>query len=213
MSIQLLLLVLVVASTTACSRPSGPAPAATYDPETGRLTAISTDTDKDGTFDTVSIMDGARIVRIELDLDENGGTERWDFYTADGELEKVGLSRENDGVMDALAFYGSAGDLVRMEISSARDGVFDRVEHYEGGTLVRSTEDTNRDGRPDKWDDYAAAGGEGGTPYTVTSTALDESGSGRAERRFVFGAGGAIERVEVDPDGDGIFTALEPRRN
>jgi hypothetical protein len=211
LSIQLLLLAVVVASMTACSRPTGPAPAATYDPETGRLTRLSTDTNGNGTFDTVSIMDGARIVRIELDLDENGGIERWDFYTPEGRLEKVGLSRENDGVMDALAFYGPSGELVRMEISSARDGTFDRVEYYEGGELVRSTDDTNRDGRPDKWDVYAVAGGGAdGTRYTVTSTALDESGSGRAERRFVFGAGGAIERVEVDPDGDGIFT--EERR-
>ena len=50
-------------------------------------------------------MDGTRIIRIELDLDENGKVERWDFYKAGGELEKVGLSRLNDGVMDAQAFY------------------------------------------------------------------------------------------------------------
>ena len=213
MPIHFLLVLAVVASMTACSRSSAPAPAATYDPETGRLTTLSTDTNKNGTFDTVSIMDGARIVRIELDLDENGRTERWDFYTPDGRLEKVGLSRENDGVMDAQAFYGPSGELVRMEISTSRDGTFDRVEFYEQDELVSSTDDTNGDGRPDKWDVYAAvAGGVDGVRYTVTSTALDESGRGRAERRFVFGPGGAIERVEIDPDGDGIFTTESPRK-
>jgi hypothetical protein len=39
----------------------------------------------------------------------------------------------------------------------------------------------------------------------VVSSSFDDSGRGRPERRFVFGPGGAIERVEVDPDGDGIF--------
>lgn len=210
---QLLLAVAVVASMTACSRPSVPAPAATYDPETGRLTTMSTDTNRNGTFDTVSVMDGARIVRIELDLDENGRTERWDFYTADGRLEKVGLSRENDGVLDAHAFYAASGELERMEISTARDGTFDRVEFYERGVLVRSADDTNRDGRPDKWDAYAAvAGAADGEKYTVTSTALDQSGLGRADRRLVFGPGGTIDRVEIDPDGDGIFTAESARQ-
>jgi hypothetical protein len=197
---------------TAFSPQPGNAPAATYDPKTGRLTTVATDIDKNGIYDAVTVMDGARIVRIELDLDEDGKTERWDFYTPGGQLEKVGLSREHDGVMDALAFYGPSGALERMELSTQRDGVFDRVEYYEDGDLVSSTDDTNRDGRPDKWDAYALADADEGSRYTVRSTSLDESGSGRAERRLVFGAGGAIERVEVDPDGDGIFTSLETRR-
>lgn len=198
----------VVLLTTACATPAADRrTTAAYDPDTGRLTTLSTDANGNGTPDTTSYMDGARIERIELDLDENGGIERWDFYGPDGSLEKVGLSRENDGIMDGRAYYGPSGELVRLEVSTERDGVFDRVEFYEGGVLVRSTDDTNRDGRADKWDSYEVlADSRDDTPaYAVASTAIDESGSGRPERRFVFSAGGAIARVEVDPDGDGIF--------
>lgn len=174
------------------------------------MATLATDVDGNGTPDATSYMDGARIARIELDLDENGHTERWDFYDAGGSLQKVGLSRQNDGVMDAQAYYDSSGALVRMEVSNERDGVFDRVEFYEGGRLARSAEDTNGDGRADKWDTYVVVpGSPGESPeYSVVSTGIDETGSGRPERRFVFGAGGALVRIEVDPDGDGVF--VEP---
>ena len=197
---------IVAILTTACTGPSGERPAATYDPETGRLKTLSADANGNGQNDTMSYMDGTRILRIELDLDENGHVERWDFYRPDGGLEKVGFSRQNDGVMDAQAFYGPGGALARMEVSTRRDGTFDRTELYEGGLLKRSADDTDGDGRPDKWDEYARHGGGGAAPeYAVTSTSFDDSGSGRPERRFVFGPGGSIERVELDPDGDGIF--------
>jgi hypothetical protein len=182
---------------------------ATYDEKTGRLSTLTADANKNGRTDTVSHMDGARIVRIELDLDENGKTERWDFYGPDGRLEKVGLSKENDGVMDAVAFYTPDRAMTHMEISTARDGKFNRVEFYEGGNLVRSSDDTNGDGRADKWDEYRAVASELG--HAVAATSIDESGSGRPERRFVFAATGGIERVEVDPDGDGMFVRAEPR--
>ena len=36
-----------------------------------------------------------------------------------------------------------------------KDGIVNRVEFHEGGALVRAEEDTNRDGRVDKWETYA----------------------------------------------------------
>jgi hypothetical protein len=188
--------------------------AAGYDPKTGKLTTLSADANRNGRPDTVSYMNGTRILRIEVDLDEDGHVDRWDFYGADGALEKVGFSRLNDGVMDALAFYDPPDVLARMEVSTRRDGAFDRIEIYDGGVLVRSQDDTDGDGRPDKWDEYARLGA--GTPagesgYAVTATAFDDSGSGRPERRFVYGANGAIARVELDPDGDGVFVAAVRR--
>ena len=182
-----------------------------YDGETGRLRTLETDANRNGRIDTVSYMDGARILRIELDLDENGHVERWDFYDAAGQLEKVGLSRSNDGVMDAVAFYDPAGVLRRMEISTGRDGRFDRVELYEHGVLTSSADDTNGDGRPDKWDSYRVVPAWPGQPagYTITATAFDDTGSGRPERRFVYGDRGAIARVEIDPEGDGLFVPVK----
>lgn len=197
--------------SVACSDPDPPGdrPKASYDHGSGRLKALVYDANKNGRNDAVSHMDGARIVRIDLDLDENGKVERWDFYGSDRKLEKVGLSRLNDGVMDAQAFYHPDGALARIDVSTRRDGRFDRIEIYEAGILIRTEEDTNGDGRPDKWETYEAVPqprpNEPG--YAITSTAFDDSGSGRPERRFVYGPGGSIVRAEVDPDGDGVFTS------
>lgn len=201
---------LTVFATLACSSEStGDRPQAVYDNETGRLRTITFDANKNGKNDSVSYMDGTRIVRIELDLDENGKVERWDFYGLYGELEKVGSSSLNDGVMDSQAFYGAANAFQRIEISTKRDGRFDKTEFYERNhnLLVRTEEDTNGDSRPDKWDTYEpnpnAKAGEAG--YTITSTAFDDTGTGRPNRRFVYGPDGAISRFEVDPEGDGTF--------
>jgi hypothetical protein len=197
---------LLASLAASCSSPAASRPEATYNPETGRLQTLTADANKNGKHDTVSYMDGTRIIRIELDLDENGKVERWDFYQPSGELEKVGFSRGNDGVMDAVAFYETGGVLVRMEISTKADGRFDRVEFYERGGLVRSEDDTNGDGRPDKWDAYRRLPAPETEPaYAVVSTTFDDSGAGRPDRRFIYGPGGSIERVEVDPDGDGRF--------
>lgn len=211
MTIRTIALLALVASLASCGERSSSKVRATYDQKTGRLSTVSVDANKNGRVDTVSHMDGARIISIEVDLDENGKTDRWDFYGQDGRLEKVGLSRENDGVMDALAYYSADKVLTRMEISTGRNGRFDRVESYEAGVLARSSDDTNGDGRADKWDEYRPVD-DASVGYTVVSTAVDESGSGKPERRFVFGSTGSIERVEVDPDGDGAFVRVDARR-
>jgi hypothetical protein len=158
----------------------------------------------------VAVMDGARVVRVELDLDRNGKTDRWDFYKPDGTLEKVGLSRLNDGVMDAVAFYDGDRALVRMEISTARDGRFNRVEYYERGVLTRAEEDTNGDGRADKWETYRpqATAGLGEPAFAIATAAFDDLGRGTPQRRFVYAPDGVITRVEVDPDGNGRFVPL-----
>ena len=187
----------------ACS--SGDRPRADYDQQTGRLQRLEYDANRNGRNDAVSVMDGTRIHRIELDLDENGKAERWDFYREDRTLEKVGFSRRNDGVMDAQAFYDSRGSVERMLISTRRDGQFDRTEFYEAGVLTRSEDDSNGDGRADKWETYRpnpnAPAGE--PAYAITSAAFDDTGVGRPQRRFHFGDNGRIALVEVDPDGDG----------
>jgi hypothetical protein len=205
---QAALVFALVAAATACSRqPVGEQPRAEYDPATGRLRRLAYDANRNGRNDAVSIMDGTRILRIELDLDENGKVDRWDFYREDRTLDKVGLSRLNDGVMDSQAFYGADGTLQRIEVSTGRDGRFNRVEFYEAGALVRSEEDASGDGRPDKWETYRPnPGAPAGEPaYAIASAAFDDTGRGTPQRRFVYGHKGQIARVEVDPDGDGQF--------
>lgn len=201
---------MAVLIAAACSKPAGRPPAANYDSKTGKLTTLSVDSNRNGKVDAVSYMDGTRILRIEVDQDENGQVDRWDFYGPDKKLERVGFSRESDGVMDAVASYQSEGVLLRMEVSTRRDGIFDRIERYTDGRLVESAEDTDGDGRPDKWDEYGPSGVAGGA--VVVSTKFDDSKSGKPERRFVYGHNGAIARVEFDRDGDGVFTEAAASR-
>lgn len=196
----------------ACSGPSGQKPVLEYD-QTGRLTKVFYDANKNGTNESTSLMDGTRIVRVELDYDENGKTERWDIYNEDRTLQKVGLASRNDGVMDSQAFYSSEGVMTRIEVSTARDGRFNRTEYYDAAQrLTHSEEDTNADGRVDKWETYApvAIPKPELPPYTITSTAFDETGKGRPTRRLIFGPQGSIVGVEIDPDGDGVFARLTP---
>ena len=187
-------------STTgaACSRPAVEQPRAEYDHETGRVRRIYFDFNRNGRNDAVSIMDGTHIDHIELDFDEDGKVDRWDFYKGGPSLLYVGLSRLKDGVMDSRAFYGPAGELIRIEVSTRRDGRFNRVEFYDAGTLVRSEEDTNGDGRPDKWETFRPNTDirPNEPPYVIASVAFDDLGSGTPQRRLIYDANGRRVRVE-----------------
>ena len=200
-------LLAVVTLTTACAQ-AAPAhkTTATYDPKTGKLQTLSVDANGNGTIDTVSYMEGAQIARIEVDQNEDGKVDRWDFYSG-RRLERVGASSQNDGIMDRVSVYDVQGIVVRIEVSTRCDGRFDHIEYFTAGRMVRSADDTDGDGRPDKWDEYALASvtPDGAPHYTIVATSVDDAGRGRPSRRFVYGTGGAISRVEVDANGDGVF--------
>jgi hypothetical protein len=63
---------------------------------------------------------------------------------------------------------------------------------------VRSEDDTNGDGRPDKWDIYR----DGVLREVRFDTRLT---SGRADRRLLYDDHGLLTRIEVDDNGDGVF--------
>lgn len=161
---------------------------ASYDEETGRLRELSVDSDKNGKPDSIAYMEGTRVLRVEIDKNEDGKVERWEYYGADQTLEKVGLSRANDGHVDAWAYQGADGTLVKMEISTRRNGKVQRTEMYEKGALVRVDEDTDGNGAVDKWEAYSNG--------TLTSVAFDTEGTGRPNRRLVYGDDGHI-RIET----------------
>jgi len=208
---NILLLTAVLASCHS-SAPDGDRPRVFYDPATRRLSRVEFDLNKDGKNDTVGYMDGTRIKRVELDTDQNGRVDRWDFYKPDGSLDHIGWATGAAGIMDSEAFYSPQRALDRIEISTKHDGRFDRTEFYRDNILIRSQDDTNGDGRPDKWDDYAPypnhARGE--PAYRITATAFDDTGSGRPDRRFVWAADGTVARVEVDPGATGHWAAQVP---
>jgi hypothetical protein len=212
-------LVALFALTTvgvACSRPGpgvGAAPAAHYDPATGRLRQFAFDSTGDGHRDAIGIMDGVLVQRIDVDEDRDGVVDRWEFYDGNRRLGKVGFSRHRDGVMDAVAHYGSDGTVARVEISSGAGGAVGRVEHYLGGLLVRVEEDTNADGRVDKWETYALVPGtRPGQPPSLVSVAFDDHFRGEATRRLHYDAHGNVLRVEVTSEDAAFPEQMEDRR-
>ena len=159
-------------SLSAC-RPAPPDESvqATYDKQTGKLSRLTVNGAKDGNPNIISYMDGAKVVRIEIDKDEDGLVERWEYYSPDQKLAKVGFSRSNNGKPDAWAFQNDDGSVARLEISTRRDGKVDRTEYYLAGELSRAEEDTDGDGRVDKWEQYASG--------ALTSVSFDTTKSGK----------------------------------
>jgi hypothetical protein len=175
-----------------------------YDPKTGKLQLLKYDSNGNGAIDTWSYMDGARAVRIDIDADEDGKIERWEYYGPSQKLEKVGFSRAKDGKEDAWSYPGPAGAIDRIEMSTRRDGKVSRVEHFKADRLVAAEEDSDQDGQIDKWETYDGD--------RLASVAFDTLHRGTADRRLIYSADGTA-RLEVDPAGTGQFTAAaEPVR-
>jgi hypothetical protein len=176
---------------------------ATYDTKTGRLAELTYDANKNGRIDTWTDMDGSRPIRSRIDRDEDGKIDRWEYYDREGKLIKVGTSRSDNGKPDAWAFSGPDGRIERVEISSTGDeSRIDRRERYErsgadgAGTLASVEEDTNGDGKPDKWETYSSG--------VLRTVAYDEHGDGKPDRRLTYQAG-ALILIESEPDAAGGY--------
>lgn len=175
---------LVLAMTAACSSssPKGEGePAgvqASYSKATGKLELVTYDTNRDGKADAWAHMEGTRLVRMDIDRDFDGTPDRWEYYDADGDIERVGFSRAGDGTPDAWAFEDASGNIARIDVSTRRDGSVNRREFYAGGVQDRAEEDTDGDGRPDKWESYRAG--------ALVSVTLDTDGDGQADRRLTY---------------------------
>ncbi len=171
-----------------------------YDPRTGRLQLLKYDADGDGTVDTWSHMDGARVVRIEIDKNQDGKIDRWEDYGADQKLQQVGVSRRDSGKPDVWSHTSQDSSIARVDLFSA-DGRMTRTEYYENTRLVRAVEDVDGDGQVDKWEAYDGV--------RLSSVAFATTRRGIADRRLVYGADGSA-RLEADAAGDGRFVAVRP---
>jgi len=171
-----------------------------YDPKTGKLQLLKYDANGNGTTDTWSYMDGAHVVRIEVDSDEDGKIDRWEYYGSDEQLVKIGFSRLGDGKEDAWKFPSPGGASDRIGISTRRDGKLTRTEHYKGDRLVSAEEDVDEDGKIDKWETYDGD--------HLASVAFDTLHRGTPDRRMVYGSNGSA-RLEVDLAGDGHFSPVD----
>ena len=173
---------------------------ATFDERSGRLKELTYDANGNGRVDTWTEMDGSRPIRSRLDRNEDGRIDRWEYYDAAGQLVKVGFSRRDNGQPDAWAQPGPEGRIARVLVSSAADeSKIDRWESYDPGTpdlLTAAEEDTDHDGRPDKWETYSAG--------QLQMASFDENADGRADRRLTYRAGKLI-LIESQPDSGGQF--------
>jgi len=167
-----LIIVAVLSSLTACSgAPEDRRIQAEYDKKTGKLSQLTVDAEKDGKPNINSYMDGTTFVRIEIDANEDGKIDRWEYYGPSQKLERVGFSRADDGNVDAWAVQGPDGAVAKVEISTKRDGKVNRTELYEKGSITRAEEDTDADGRVDKWEQYESG--------ALVSVSFDTTKSGR----------------------------------
>jgi len=114
-------LIVAVASGVASYRISGPygdrdeydaGVRRVYDQATGRLKLIVFDSNGNLKLDHWAYMDGERLIRMDVDEDE-------------------------DGTIDRREYYGSGNELQRIERLAA-DGRVIRTEFYDKGTLTRT---------------------------------------------------------------------------
>ena len=199
--------VMTLVAATSCSHPA-PDPSQrstkpTYDTRTGKLTQLIFDRNRNGVMDTWTDMDGPRPIRSRIDQDEDGKIDRWEYYSPDQKLEKIGSSRAHDGKEDAWSYLGPDGTVARIDVSLRRDGRVTRVEHYQRDVLVAAEEDGDDDGKMDKWETYDGD--------RLASVAFDTQHRGTPDRRLIYGPDGTA-RIEVDEKGDGRFEAQKIRK-
>jgi hypothetical protein len=191
-----------IAVGLACEQDAGARRAVpSYDDFTGRLLQLSADQNGDGRIDQWTYLDGNRPLRGESDSDADGRIDRWEYFDPQAALILVGTSSRGDGVEDTWT-QPSPNSSGEVHVSTARlhDRLADRHEYFRGEQLVRAEEDTNADGRIDKWERY-----EGGS---LREAAFDTSfAKGRPDRRVLYDAKGSSV-VEADPDGDGTFVRV-----
>jgi hypothetical protein len=169
-----------------------------YDIFTGELMSLAADLNSDGSLDQWTYLSAGRPVRGEADVDGDGRIDRWEYFDSQAQLVRVGSSSRADGIEDRWTWVATNDGEGRIDVSLHRDRHIDRHEFFRDQNMVRSENDSNGDGRIDRWDRY-----EGG----VLREAAFDTGltTGRADRRLLYDARGRYLATEADLDGDGRF--------
>lgn len=183
-------------AAAACDR--APVPTAIYDEATRRLIRLDSDGDNDAKIEQRVYTDGNQLLRGEMDSDQDGRIDRWEYFGADGEVSVIGTSTLPDGVEDTWTWAVNEQGERRVDLARQRDRRIDRQEFYRGETIVRAQEDATADGRIDRWERYDNG--------RLREILFDMTDTGRPDRRLVYDAEGRFERLELDPDRDGVFT-------
>jgi hypothetical protein len=190
-------------TTAACNAPdSRKRVIPSYDAFTSQLIQLAADQNGDGRLDQWTYLDGGKPLRGEADSDGDGRIDRWEYFDANSALVRVGSSSRNDGIEDTWTAVVAGGE-TRIDHARHHDRQIDLREYFKAGVLVRAEEDTNADGRIDKWDRY-----ENGVLREVAfDTTLQRE---RPDRRLRYDARGRFEGIEADSDGDGTFEPIAP---
>jgi hypothetical protein len=145
--------------TVACS--SSPAPAAHHLVEKGpfqvlyasdgHLARAVYDSDGDHRAEIVTIFGpGGVPLRAQIDTDNDGIVDRWEYYAPDGRISKVGTARRVAGRPDLWTYPDGFGGVSRKEYDDDGDGRPERAEDLLEGALVAEEFDTDGDGRWDR---------------------------------------------------------------
>lgn len=181
---------------TACEA-QGTSPAPSYEVSSRKLVRLDADVNRDGVIEQRTYLNGNVPFRTEIDTDQDGRIDRWEYVDPRARVVKVGSSSRNDGREDQW-IYAAANGEQRVERSSERTSRVDRREFYRGEALARTEEDTNGDGAFDKWEVFEDA--------VLRALAYDTTrSSGQPDRRVIYDAQGKYVRFEADNDRDGRF--------
>ncbi|MEO8677477.1 MAG: hypothetical protein ABI665_00430 [Vicinamibacterales bacterium] len=196
-------MVLLAATLAACAdEPRTGTVTPSYDRFSARLVQLSADLNADGRIDQRTYMDGNRPLRGEADTDGDGRVDRWEYFDQQAALVRVGTSSLNDGIEDTWTWAAMtpAGER-RVSLATRRDRQIDREEFFHEAVLARTEDDTNADGKTDKWDVY--------TNGVLREVSFDTKFTrGRADRRLIYDERGQLTGIEADDDGDGRFESL-----
>ena len=191
----------VVMTCVGCIAADSQAPRPVYDALTRVLVRLDWDSNGDGRIDHRTYVHRTVPYRTEIDRDDDGRVDTWEYVAADGKVRRLGTASANDGVEDTWTWPADGAGTLRIDRAQYRDGVADRAEYFQRDVLVRAEEDANRDGRIDKWETW-----EGGV---LRAAAYDTSfAAGRADRRVLYDDAGRFAYMEADSDGDGRFERM-----
>jgi hypothetical protein len=166
-----------------------------YSAKTGKLEQLTADRNGDGKIDTWAVMDGAHLQAIQLDRHGTGHPDRWEYYVE-------GTPPPGSPPSEAAAFDRKTV-IVRADEANGPDlKTITRREFYTDGLIARVEEDTDFDGRVDKWETYEHG--------VLVRMDLDLTGRGTPDRRLVYRPDGALDHLESDPTGDGHFMPMSP---
>ncbi len=106
----------------------------------GRIfTELSYNAAGNGSIDRWIYLDGSRVVRLEVDEDGDEAIDRWEYYDAHEQRTEIALSFDHDGRQDTWQFYGADGQLERIEYGDVHTYEVVRIEYFQQGKLVSAS--------------------------------------------------------------------------